>query len=116
MAEGEGDEMDWAMEAISQVCSCVLEAAFMAPCGRPVHSLLSKAPPSVPVPLCLQDGGSRTDRVCVCVCVRLCVRVRDCVCVCAIVCVCTVRVSDSCARTSVHEEPGVYCASGRLHR
>ena len=110
MAEGEGDEMDWAMEAISQVCSCVLEAAFMAPCGRPVHSLLSKAPPSVPVPLCLQDGGSRTDRVCVCVCVRLCVRVRDCV------CVCTVRVSDSCARTSVHEEPGVYCASGRLHR
>ena len=33
MAEGEGDEMDWAMEAISQVCPCVLEAAGMAPCG-----------------------------------------------------------------------------------
>ena len=79
MAEGEGDEMDWAMEAISQVCSCVLEAAFMAPCGRPVHSLLSKAPPSVPVPLCLQDGGSRTDRVCVCVCAIVCACARLCV-------------------------------------
>ena len=96
MAEGEGDEMDWAMEAISQVCSCVLEAAFMAPCGRPVHSLLSKAPPSVPVPLCLQDGGSRTDRVCVCVraCARaiVCACARLCVCVCDCLCVYRARV------------------------